>query len=334
MGGCGRGTATHREQTMDYSKAIDRLFTRQLRDWDVAGRNYGALGNVDVRTLELGQATVTLQYNPERRRSSAAAIDKRSLASRACFLCSEHQPAKQKILLWGNHYKIQVNPYPIFRRHLTIADLRHVPQRLSDRVGNMLQLASTLPDFVIFYNGPQCGASAPDHAHFQAGAKGEMPLPEELPHATTHMMAEGDEGFIGYVDTLGRSLFTIETTTLRAAMRYAQRLLGMLPVPEGADEPMVNALCWWNMTDRVWHMAIFPRRKHRPSCYGEGEGKLLLSPGAVDMGGLWAVPERKDFDILTSETVQSLYDELCMNRHDLAAVINGFNQRWEEIQPI
>ena len=155
---------------MDYSGVINKLIARQLRDWDVAGRNYAALGDVATRTLSLGESVVTLQFNPERRRSSAALIDKRSLARRRCFLCTEHQPAKQKAVLWGDHYKIQVNPYPIFKRHLTIADLRHEPQRLSGRVTDMLQLAKALPEFVLFYNGPQCGASAPDHAHFQATA--------------------------------------------------------------------------------------------------------------------------------------------------------------------
>ena len=220
---------------MDYSGVVNRLIAKQMRDWDLAGANYAALADAVTRTLQLGEATIVLQYNPERRRSSAAAIDRKSLARRECFLCREHQPAKQKAVLWGDHYKIQVNPYPIFKRHLTIADLRHTPQRLSDRVGDMLQLAKELPEFVVFYNGPQCGASAPDHAHFQAGAKGEMPLPDELPHATTHLLADGDEGFIGYVDMLGRSLFTIETSTQRAAERYALRLLDLLPVPEGAD---------------------------------------------------------------------------------------------------
>ncbi len=318
---------------MDYSKVIDRLIAKQMRDWDVAGANYEALAGAVTRTLSLGEATITLQYNPERRRSSAAAIDKRSLSRRKCFLCTDNQPAKQKAVLWGDHYKIQVNPYPIFKRHLTIADLQHVPQQLTDRVGDMLSLAKALSDFVIFYNGPQCGASAPDHAHFQAGAKGEMPLPDEMAHATTHLLADGDEGFIGYVDSLGRSLFTIETSTQRAAERYALRLLDLLPVPEGAYEPMVNALCWWNKTNRLWHLVIFPRRKHRPACYGEGEGQLLLSPGAVDMGGLWPVPERQDFDILTPETIQSLYDELCMTREELAPVISGFAQHWENLQP-
>lgn len=319
---------------MDYSVVVNRLIARQLRDWDLAGANYAALASAVTRTLQVGESTIVLQFNPERRRSSAAAIDKQSLANRDCFLCSEHQPAKQKTVLWGDHYKIQVNPYPIFRRHLTIADLRHVPQRLSGRVGDMLSIAKALPEFVVFYNGPQCGASAPDHAHFQAGAKGEMPLLDELAHATTHLLADGDEGFIGYVDTLGRSLFTIETSTQRAAERYALRLLDSLPVPIEAYEPMVNALCWWNQTNRLWHLVIFPRHKHRPACYGEGEGQLLLSPGAVDMGGLWAVPEQSDFETLTPEMIQAMYNELCMTRKDLTPVITGFTHHWEDLQPI
>ena len=314
---------------MDYSRVIDRLIVRQLRDWDVAGANYEALAGAVTRTLHLGEATITLQFNPERRRSSAAAIDKKSISSRKCFLCSENQPVKQKAMLWGDHYKIQVNPYPIFSRHLTIADLRHVPQRLAGRVGDMLSLAKALPDFVVFYNGPQCGASAPDHAHFQAGAKGEMPLCGEILHATTHLLTDGDEGFIGYVDTLGRSLFTIETTTVRAAERYALRLLDLLPPTDGGDEPMVNVLCWWDTTERAWRMVIFPRRKHRPACYGEGEGRLLLSPGAVDMGGLWAVPEFKDYDTLTAAQVQALYDELCLSRDELSPIIRRYNNPWD-----
>ena len=314
---------------MDYSRVIDRLIVRQLRDWDVAGANYEALAGAVTRTLHLGEATITLQFNPERRRSSAAAIDKKSISSRKCFLCSENQPAKQKAMLWGDHYKIQVNPYPTFSRHLTIADLRHVPQRLAGRVGDMLSLAKALPDFVVFYNGPQCGASAPDHAHFQAGAKGEMPLCGEILHATTHLLTDGDEGFIGYVDSLGRSLFTIETTTVRAAERYALRLLDLLPPTESGDEPMVNVLCWWDTTERAWRMVIFPRRKHRPACYGEGEGRLLLSPGAVDMGGLWAVPEFKDYDTLTAAQVQALYDELCLSRDELSPIIRRYNNPWD-----
>lgn len=319
---------------MDYSKTVNRLIARQLRDWDEAGRNYAALADVITRKLQLGESTIVLQFNPERRRSSAAAIDAASLARRQCFLCGKNQPVRQRSVLWGERYKIQVNPYPIFRRHLTIADLHHVPQRLSGRVGDMLQLAAALPDYVVFYNGPQCGASAPDHAHFQGGAKGEMPLCDEILHATTHLLADSDEGFIGYVDGLGRSLFTIETTTARAAERYALRLLDLLPVPVGGSEPMVNVLCWWEMTDRAWRLIIFPRRKHRPACYGEGEGRLLLSPASVDMGGLWAVPELKDYESLTAGQLQALFDELCMSRSDLSTVLTNYNRYMEDVEPL
>lgn len=319
---------------MDYSRVIDKLFTRQLRDWDVAGRNYDALARATSRSLQMGESLIRLQHNPERRRSSAAAIDKGSLSRRACFLCTENQPSRQRAILWGDHYKIQVNPYPIFSRHLTIAHLQHQPQRLAGRVGDMLSLAADLPDFVIFYNGPQCGASAPDHAHFQAGAKGEMPLCDEILHATTHLLADSDEGFIGYVDELGRSLFTIETTTVRTAERYALRLLDLLPVPAGGNEPMVNVLCWWDNTERSWRMVVFPRRKHRPACYGTGEGELLLSPGCTEMGGLWAVPVEKDFNSLTASQVQGLFNELCMSHQDLGMVIRNYGQRWDDMGPI
>ena len=313
---------------MDYSVAVDRLISKQMRDWPEAGRNYAALAQARQRVLQVGESTVALQFNPERRRSSAANIDKKALARRKCFLCTEHQPVRQRAVLWGSHYKIQVNPYPIFSRHLTIADQNHVPQRLAGRVGDMLQLAQALPEFVVFYNGPQCGASAPDHMHFQAGLLSELPLCAELPHATTMLIADSDEGFIGFVDSLGRTMFNIETSTVRAAERYVLRLMDMLPVPAGADEAMVNVLCWWDATDRMWRVVVFPRCKHRPDCYGEGDGHLLLSPASVDMGGLWAVPEEKDFEALTTEAIQGLYRELCMSRDELSGLLKGFNRRW------
>lgn len=319
---------------MDYTKAVDKLITKQLRGWDVAERNYAALDQCSSRTLLLSGTTIRLQYNPERRRSSAADVSKAFQARRDCFLCTENQPTRQRAILWGNHYKIQVNPYPIFKRHLTIADLRHVPQRLAGRVGDMLQLARDLPDFVVFYNGAQCGASAPGHAHFQAGCKGELPLCDEVLHATTHLLHDSDEGLIGYVEELGRSLFTIETSTVRAAQRYALRLLDLLPVPEGAEEPMVNVLCWWSRGDSMWHVVVFPRAKHRPACYGEGEGRLLLSPASTEMGGLWAVPVEDDYNALTPALIRSLYSELCMSRQELNAVLSGYNQRWEDITPV
>lgn len=316
----------------NYPEAVDRLIAKQMRDWDEARCNYEALATASTRQLKLGESTIVLQHNPERHRSASANIDAKSLAQRNCFLCTEHQPTCQRALLWGSHYKIQVNPYPIFPKHLTIADQRHMPQRLSGRVGDMLQLASSLPDFVIFYNGPDCGASAPDHMHFQAGSKGVLPLCDELPNATTALLTDSDEGFIGYVEALGRSLFTIETATIRAAERYLLRLKDLSSVPPGASEPMTNVLCWWDVAEHVWRMVVFPRRKHRPDCYGEGDGKLLLSPAAVEMGGLWAIPTQKDYDTLTAEQLQALYDELCLSRAELEPMMRNFAQRWNDTE--
>jgi len=316
---------------MNYSEAVDRLISKQLRDWDEARNNYEALATVSTRTLHMGDSTIVLQYNPHRRRSAVAHLDKASLSRRDCFLCTEHQPVRQRSLLWGNHYKIQVNPYPIFTRHLTIADQRHVPQTLDGRVEDMLQLAVSLPQYVIFYNGPYCGASAPDHMHFQAGLKGVMPLCDELPNATTSLLADSDEGFIGYVDSLGRSLFTIETDTVRAAERYMLRLKDMLPRIMETILPMINVLCWWDVAEHVWRIVVFPRIKHRPACYGEGVDRLLMSPASVEMAGLWVLPNQQDYESLTAQRVQELYDELCMGRPMLEPMMRTFAQRWNDV---
>jgi len=316
---------------MNYSEAVDRLFTKQWRDWSLAYDNYETLTNASTKRLQLGDAMIVLQHNPARRRSSAAKLDAASIEQRKCFLCTENQPTRQRALLWGDHYKIQVNPYPIFPKHLTIADQRHLPQSIGHRLEDMMQLAYSLPFFVIFYNGPRCGASAPDHMHFQAGSKGILPLCSEISGTTTILLADGDEGFIGYIGSLGRSLFTIETTTIRTAQHYFKHLMTLLPQGEHDNEPMVNVLCWWDMVDHAWRLVVFPRSKQRPSCYGEGPNQLLLSPAAVEMGGLWAVPEDKDFNSLTAERVQALYDELCLSRSELEPLMKSFSFNWNEM---
>ena len=307
---------------------IDKFVHDQLSVWPVVAAKYRALKSAQTRQVPLGGILLTLQSNPGR----LPVIDK------GCPLCAENRPSNQHSFKFegrkGRRYDVLVNRAPIFPNHLVITRDVHDSQQIWHRYVDMLDMAHSFQKYVIFYNGPHCGASAPDHAHFQAGAKGEMPLCDEILHATTRLLADGDEGFIGYAEQLGRSLFTIETSTQRAAERYALRLLELLPVPEGQEEPLVNVLCWWDAIDRAWRMVIFPRRKHRPDCYGEGEGHLLLSPASVDMGGLWAVPERKDFDLLTSETVQNLYDELCLSRKTLIPVLTGFAQHWENLQPI
>ncbi|MBR6249361.1 MAG: DUF4922 domain-containing protein [Muribaculaceae bacterium] len=310
----------------DYSGRVDELFERQLRDWDTVRDNYAALDGACLRTLELDDALIVLQHNPERRRSAAARLDD---TSQPCFLCRDGQPAEQEAIVWADRYKIQVNPYPIFPRHLTIASLDHVAQSLASptRIADMLALARALPQYVVFYNGADCGASAPHHFHFQAGIKGLMPLCDEVsdpvmwPYETR---LEGNStGFVGCTRCQGRLLFYIHTNNEpQAAIYFARLYIAMLGVNEHGREPSLNLLCWVDGDD--YHLLLVPRAKHRPACFGTGRGKLLVSPASVEMGGLWALPVQDDYDTLTAQQVSDIYNEVCIDNATAVAIIDHF----------
>ena len=315
---------------MKLSEQVDELIERQLCQWPLVRDNYAALERLDLRSLSLDHSEVILQYNPERRRSSAARVDAVSLSQRPCFLCREHQPAEQETVEWGGRYKIQVNPYPIFPEHLTIASLEHTAQRLlPHRIDDLLQLAEELPSWVLFYNGPRAGASAPDHMHFQAGCQGFMPLCDEVLDPglwpDDERLEAASDGFIGMTQRLGRPLFFIRCERKALAGFYLARLqLAMMQATGESVEPMQNILCWH---DGDYHnVVVFPRRKHRPDCYGEGEGQLLLSPAAVDLGGVWTCASRRDYDTLNAGQIQHIYDEVCVDNATLVRIIDHFYQ--------
>ncbi|MBQ7691791.1 MAG: DUF4922 domain-containing protein [Muribaculaceae bacterium] len=312
------------------SRQVQELRQRQLRQWPLVRDNYAALEQAQLRELWLGDSLVVLQHNPERRRSAAARVDAAALAARPCFLCREHQPAEQETVEWGSgRYKIQVNPYPIFPVHLTVSASAHTPQSLADpgRITDMLALAHDLPDCVVFYNGPQCGASAPDHFHFQAGSMAMLPLcaevADDLAWPDECRLEGNEEGFIAFSQRFGRFLFFIKTaTTVQAQLYFARLQLAMMLATGQAGEPMQNLLCWIHGGDCC--LAVFPRRKHRPACYGEGEGQLLLSPASTEMGGLWAVASDRDYGLLDAQRIQALYDELCVDAAAAVAIIDNY----------
>lgn len=311
------------------ARQVEQLVERQLREWPMARDNYAALDRVLMREVYLGESLVVLQYNPERRRSSAARIDTASLQARPCFLCGKHQPAEQEAVEWGDgRYKIQVNPYPIFPRHLTISAVVHTPQSIADprRVSDLLRLAHELPEYVVFYNGPKSGASAPHHMHFQAGAQGFMPLCTEVmnPALWTEesRLLSCDDGFLAFSQRFGRFMFFIKTSQPVLAELYFARLqVAMMMTLGEQNEPMQNVLCWEEEED--YHMVVFPRLKHRPDCYGEGKEDFLLSPASVDMGGLWVIPEKKDYDRLDADIIRDIYNELCLDNATAVAIIDN-----------
>lgn len=276
--------------------AVHKLFEEQLKEWGLAAANYKALAQVKVKTFEVGGCVYKVQFNPARITSSTAKVDPESIRERKCFLCPENLPPVQKGVPFKEHYRILVNPYPIFPRHLTIPDIRHVNQRILPRIDDMLDLAEALDDYLIFYNGPKCGASAPDHAHFQAGSKGFLPIEKEWRE----------------IKDAPRATLVIESENKEEVIALFKKVYHSMELKPGDDEPMMNVLAWYE--DNKWIVCIFPRELHRPACYSaEGDKNILISPASVDLGGVFITPLEKDFDKITAEDIHGILSEVCIS---------------------
>lgn len=298
------------------SQIVSDFIASQIAEWPQAAGNFEALKTVKVKEIDLPGWTVKVQFNPARIVSSAAKVDAKSLKERKCFLCGENRPAVQRGIEWGGRYTILINPFPIFPRHLTIPDNSHTDQLISGRIADMMRLAAELEDYTVFYNGPRCGASAPDHMHFQAGNSDFLTLAPALEDAEHKVIATDGDATLALVDSLPLKVFVIDADDPEAGQRLFDRLYAAIPVPEGEKEPMMNILCY--PTPAGVRLVVIPRKRHRPSFYGtEGEGTMLLSPASVDMGGVFITPLEKDFKALDAETIVRILDELCLDTDEI-----------------
>ena len=300
---------------------VEDFFDSQLALWDDARERHEALGNVLVRKLDSG---IMLQYNPARVVSTAAKVDKESVAGRPCFLCKGNRPAVQGELQALLDVEVLVNPFPILKRHLTLPLKGHTPQRLEYMFHDMLALAKEWQQRAIFYNGARCGASAPDHAHLQSVLKEDIPL---LCGALYDKLQGGSERLLScngaelcYSPSYVVPLFMIKATDALAAGNMFGRLLRSLPVENNGEEPMLNALATYSQGEG-WTVIVFPRAKHRPACYSaEGEAQRLVSPGLLDVAGVVVTVRREDFDALTDGEVAALLREVALDGHSCREV--------------
>ena len=288
-----------------------RLIEEQFQEWPVLQERYSALERIRVKEISLGAAYVKVQFNPERVLSSSARTDCASLEQRPCFLCDTNRPKEQRGLSWGRDYQILVNPYPIFPCHLTIPSITHVPQEIHSRFADMLELAALLPAFVVFYNGPECGASAPDHFHFQAGNRGILPVEQEWKGFEKEILCLPSGAWAGITFYCSRSLWLMQSADELELTRLFGLLYDLLPCGRNVSEPRMNLLVWYDQP--WWTVCLFPRVKHRPSFYGTSAGELLVSPGAVDMGGLVITPLERDFERISSNDIRNMYKEVSMD---------------------
>ncbi|MDE6266170.1 MAG: DUF4922 domain-containing protein [Muribaculaceae bacterium] len=304
-------------------ETVDQFLLDQLAEWEQARNNFAALSGVKVKELEVDGMPVKVQFNPARIVSSSAKVDAKSLKERKCFLCAANRPAVQRGLEWGGRYTVLINPFPIFPRHFTIPDNGHVDQLIDGRIADMVSLAADMKGYTVFYNGPKCGASAPDHMHFQAGNSDFLTIGQALENADLQpLLVDGDgEAVLSVVQDLPLNMFVIDTTEADAAQRLFNKLYAAMPVPEGEKEPMMNLLCYVTEDDEA-RLVIIPRRAHRPSFYGtEGENCMLLSPASVDMGGVFITPLEKDFNRLDADLIRQVYDELCLTDEQVNEII-------------
>lgn len=261
----------------------DAFFKAQLIDWPEVGERYRNL-NVQTKSFAFGGKTYTVQHNPGRIVSTGAKIDKDTIRHRACFLCDINRPSVQHGLALNDRFQLLVNPFPILKQHFTIVLRKHSPQQIEPYYSDMLDFADRLDRMFIFYNGPFCGASAPDHMHFQAGPK------EQLPNACL------------------TKYYELRAKNKDEMMILFRKVYDSFPVITGELEPRINVLTWKENDE--WVSIVIPRTKHRPSCYeAEGEEKMLVSPGALDMSGLMIIPRVEDFNRLNSELVESIIKE-------------------------
>ncbi|MBD5219531.1 MAG: DUF4922 domain-containing protein [Bacteroidales bacterium] len=303
---------------MSELKNIDSFISAQLAEWPMASANFEALKGVEVKEIPLEGWTIKVQFNPARIVSSAAKVDKASLAARKCFLCEANRPDVQRGIDW-NIYEVLINPFPIFPRHLTIPDKRHTDQLIAGRIADMIKLAGELGEYTVFYNGPKCGASAPDHMHFQAGNSDFLTLGAALEDAEQKEIAAIGDSRLSLVTSLPLNVFVIDAANAEDGQKLFDKVYAALPVPEGEKEPMMNLLCY--STPAGVRLVVIPRKKHRPSFYGtEGEGCMLISPASVDMGGVFITPRREDFDKIDAQIISKIFEELCLSNDEILAV--------------
>ncbi len=300
------------------------LLEQQKRTWEMLRSGYDTLRTVRTRVFDFDGFQIKVQFNPGRLISTVAKVDAASIKERKCFLCTENLPPAQRGIPCDAEYLVLCNPFPIFPEHFTISSVRHTPQLIRDSFATLLNLTRDLgARYTTLYNGPRCGASAPDHLHFQAGNRSYLPIDAEydtLKQTRARALLESGSLRAYGLEEYLRRVITIESSDVGLLQRAFGALYEVFQ--EGGqrgEEPMLNILGFY--TDGEWRMHVFPRAKHRPTFYfKEGDEKLLLSPAAVELGGVCTTPREQDFEKVTREHIVEMYHEVSVSADQFAAI--------------
>lgn len=310
---------------------IDKFVKDQLSVWPLAAENYRSLKKAGSKVLSIGGLPVTVQLNPCHRISSEASLDKESINRRPCFLCPENRPAEQTNMEFegrkGRRYRVTLNPYPIFPSHLVISSFEHTPQSIWHRYQDLLDFVRENNEYLGFYNGPESGASAPDHMHFQACPQGLTPLQNRV----DELLAAGDDKTLDYLTNVkearlfhlneyARGVFVLCGATAKSTAKLFYRLLDCAPVPDGSSEPKMNIIAWCH--EGEYRTAVIFRERHRPHNYSSsGADHLAMSPGCADLAGVYVTTREEDFDKLDAGLLSQVVREVAASEETEKEII-------------
>ena len=305
------------------SELAFQLYVEQQQKWPMLADGVSALNNVQIRRVDCGDFSVRLQYNPKRIVSTGAKVDSASIRERRCFLCVDNLPPEQQGVLYKDNFLLLCNPMPIFKEHFTVSHINHIPQSVEESILSFLSLAKDLsPRYSVFYNGPKCGASAPDHMHFQASPFGLIPVEKEILEKKKKIKTISQTSLFT-VENYGRQVIVLEGSSEQEIELIFLRLTSaMRKVMNTNEEPMMNVIA--SFVNGEWKLIIFPRAKHRPNVYfKEGDEKVLISPASVDIGGLIVTPMEKDFLSVDAEMIKNIFEEVSVSQQTVQTILEN-----------
>jgi len=310
----------------NFGKATKRLFELQKEQWQMLATGYKSLETVKSKSFQFDGFKIKAQFNAGRITSTSAKVDAKSISERKCFLCNENLPEEQKGILYNDKYIILCNPFPIFPEHFTLTYKNHEPQRIIDTFADMLDLSKDISKYyTVIYNGPRCGASAPDHLHFQAGNKSFMPIDDEfhqLKNEYGKMIFENDDFSFYAIDDGLRKFVSIESLDKDLVVNTFNKFYKTYSdLINEEQEPMINLVSFYE-EEFGWRVIIFLRAKHRPAIFFvENESKVLVSPAAIDLGGVCVFPREEDFNSITKEMIENIFKEVFVDEEKFGEIL-------------
>lgn len=308
----------------DFRSMVEGLLEQQLETWPMLRDAVAGLSRVEYKRLSARGSEILAQFNPQRIVSTGAKVDAATIKQRPCFLCADNLPAEERGVAYGNDFVALYNPFPVLPQHLVITSRRHIPQTIAGNFGTLLDLAMDLgAGHFVLYNGAACGASAPDHLHFQACERKRLPMLREI-ESWDRRALSNDSGIEAFTLTHYRLNALIACGNDRGALiGWFDRVEKLLAEITGAEsEPMINLVV--TRDANRWTVIIFPRGKHRPDRYfAEGDAKLTVSPAAIDLAGVLVVPQPDHFAKITSRDVEEIYAEVTLDDARFGRVVEA-----------